>query len=103
MSGTRLLSTVLLDQLLIDKAAREGIVLDAVSFIQVTSNTESDLWAEVEEMCSLSVTAVFTSANAVRAITHIVADAKPQWSVYCVGNATRTAVLECFEAQAIKG
>lgn len=103
MSATKLLSTVFLDQPLIDKAAKEGIVLDAMSFIQVTSNTESDLWAEVEEMCSLPITAVFTSANAVRAIAHIVADAKPGWNVYCIGNATRTAVLECFDAQAIKG
>jgi uroporphyrinogen-III synthase len=103
MSGTRLLSTVLLDQLLIDKAAKEDIVLDAMSFIQLTSNTEDDLWAEVEEMCSLPITAVFTSANAVRAIAHIVADVKPEWNIYCIGNATRTAVLECFKAQAIRG
>jgi uroporphyrinogen-III synthase len=98
-----LLSTVLLDPLLIDKAANYGIELDTLSFIQVSSNTERDLHAEMEELCDLPITAVFTSANAVRSIGEIVRTAKPHWNIYCIGETTKDAILEYFDVAAIKG
>ncbi len=93
----------MLDQPLINKAAENGIVLDALSFIEISSNVESDLHAEMEELCELPITAVFTSANAVRAIAPIIHEAKPVWKVYCTGAATKAALLEDFDMTAIAG
>ncbi len=100
---TTLLSTVLLDQPLIDRAAEHGIGLDIMSFIEISSGTGKELWTEVEELCSLPVTAVFTSANAVRAIAQVAQNSKPDWNIYCLGNATAKAVCESFDEHSIKG
>jgi uroporphyrinogen-III synthase len=98
-----LLSTIMLDQSLINRAMEKGIELDALSFIRVSSNVEDDLHAEMEELCDLPLTAIFTSVNAVRAIGHIIKSAMPAWSIYCISEATKKTLLEYFDTAAIKG
>jgi uroporphyrinogen-III synthase len=100
---TTILSTVLLEQPLIDRAAVHGIGLYTVSFIEVAHGAGEELGDEVEELCSLPVTAVFTSANAVRAIAETVQNSKPDWNIYCMGNTTAKAVREIFGEQSVKG
>ena len=58
-SRTRLLSTVLLDQPLINKAEEKGIALDDIAFIQVDTVKEAELLAKTEDLYSLPITAVF--------------------------------------------
>ncbi len=98
-----ILSTVALDQRLIDKAAGQGVLLDGVPFIQVAAIENADIKEEVADLCSRTIAAVFTSANAVRAISETAKAFQPAWNIYCIGHATRLAVLECFPAEAIKG
>ena len=100
----QILSTVLLDLPLIDKAHKAGITLDAVPFIQVVDITdENDLREQIETLYKERITAVFTSVNAVRAICEQVYFSKPKWKIYCIGSATRNAVLEYFDPAAIGG
>src|ERR1043165_8890274 len=82
---TTLLSTALLEQPVIDRAAAEGVVLDVASFIEIRFRSDVDTIVEVEELCGLPVTAVFTSANAVKAIAEIVKNRQPDWDIYCLG------------------
>jgi len=98
-----ILSTVALDHRLIDKAADQGVLIDGVPFIQVAAIDNADVKEEVAELCKRPIAAVFTSANAVRAISEITKALQPAWIIYCIGHATRLAVLECFPAEAIKG
>jgi len=98
-----ILSTASLDQALLDKASGQGVELDTIPFINVEPVTDKDVLDEVNEFCSLPITAVFTSANAVRAIADIILNAQPEWNVYCVGNTTRNAVLEYFDNALISG
>jgi len=101
--NTYVLSTVDLDQSLIAHALEHGVEIDAVSFIQVDPVKDDNLREELEEMSKLQLTAVFTSANAINAISETLQSCKPNWNVYCIGNATKKAVLQYFDASCIKG
>ncbi len=101
--NTYVLSTAELDQKIISKALEQGVEIDAVSFIQVEPIREDNLKEELSELCKLPLTAVFTSANALSAMSSIFRSFKPDWNIYCIGNATKKAVLEYFDPAAIKG
>ena len=101
---TRILSTALLDQPLINKAHDAGIILDAMSFIQIVDITdENDVREQIEALYTQKATVVFTSANAVRAVCEQAYFIKPDWKIYCIGNATKNSILEYFDATAIVG
>ena len=97
------LSTVLLDQQLIDKAAVQGIAVDTISFIQVEAIKDKELNEEIAELSTLPITAVFTSANAVRAISSALKAGSAGWDIYCIGQATKDAVFEYFDTEVIAG
>ncbi len=101
--NTYVLSTADLDKKLIAKALENGIELDAISFVQVEHIREDTLNEELLDLCKMSITAVFTSANAIGAMAGIFKTAKPNWNIYCIGNATKKAVTEYFDPSAIKG
>ena len=101
--NTYILSTAELSESLINKALSNGVELDAVSFIQVEPIREKNLNEELEALCKVKITAVFTSANAISAISGILKSYKPSWNIYCIGIATKKAVLEYFDASMIKG
>ena len=100
--NTQILSTAPLDNALITSAFKKGVEIDALSFIQIEQIREQNLLDELKELCTSKLTAVFTSANAVHAMADILAKSKPQWDIYCIGHATKEAVLEYFEATSIK-
>jgi uroporphyrinogen-III synthase len=99
----QLLSTAVLNQSLVTKAEENGVVLDSMPFICVNNITDAALQEETEKLCSMAVTAVFTSVNAVKAISKHVYITKPNWEIYCIGNATKNALLDYFHVSAIKG
>lgn len=101
--NTYVLSTAELDDSLINKAMSHGVELDAVSFIQVEPIKDDNLNEELEELCKLHLTAVFTSANAIAALSGVLTKCKPNWNIYCIGKATRTAALAHFDISMIKG
>ncbi len=102
-SKPNILSTAPLNPDLIKRAANNGVGLDVVSFVATTPILSIELTEEIAEMCTLPVTAVFTSANAVRAIAATLQLYRPDWTIYCIGNATKNAVLEHFDITAIAG
>jgi len=103
-SKAQVLSTVLLDQPLMNRAHEAGIALDAMSFIQIVDITdENDLRDQIEDLYYKRITAVFTSVNAVRAICEQAYFPRPKWKVYCIGNATKNAVLEYFDVACVCG
>ena len=101
--NTYILSTAELEQSLVNKALAHGVELDAVSFIQVDPIRDSNLADELIDISKLSLTAVFTSVNGVNAISGMLKNNKPKWNVYCIGNATKKAVLQYFNEAQVKG
>jgi len=99
-----ILSTVLLDEPLMHKVAEAGMQLDAVPFIQVVDITdEDDRLERIERLYRKPITVVFTSVNAVRAVCEQVYFRKDGWKIYCIGHATRNAVLEYFDTIQVCG
>ena len=101
--NTYVLSTAELDQKLISHALENGIELDGVSFIQVEPIREDNLNQELANLGKTRITAVFTSANALSAMSGFLQAAAPQWNIYCIGNATKKAVTDYFDSAMIKG
>ncbi len=101
--NTQILSTAPLDKVLIDSAMHKGVEIDASSFIEIEPRREQSLTQELEELCKSKLTAVFTSANAVNAIADLLGKFKPNWDIYCIGHATREALLAYFDSSLIKG
>lgn len=97
-----ILSTVSLDPPLINLAMSNDIMLDAISFIAIETIKDETLQKKLESYLSQQLTVAFTSANAVRAIGEVIGTAKPNWNIYCIGNATKIAALDHFEPTAIK-
>ena len=100
---TYILSTADLEQSLINKAFDHDIEIDAIPFVQVDPIREDNLREELEKLCKLPLTVVFTSANAINAMSGVLKSSKPEWSIYCIGNATKKALLGYFDSTAIKG
>ena len=90
------LSTSPLPMPLVNKAAEAGMVIDSIPFIRIEAVTDNGIKEELEEFAGLPLTAVFTSANAVRAVAEAIQSAGPAWNIYCVGNATTNEALERF-------
>ncbi|MBN8855904.1 MAG: hypothetical protein BGO55_15770 [Sphingobacteriales bacterium 50-39] len=93
----RILSTRPLEQGLLDQAARAGIRIDSLSFIDTKPIRDTALTHQVQQLGSQPLTAVFTSMNAVEAVAGHLAQqpapedspTRPPWRVFCIGAATR--------------
>ncbi|MCD6013014.1 MAG: uroporphyrinogen-III synthase [Flavipsychrobacter sp.] len=101
--NTYILSTAELNDTLVHHAMDHGVEVDAVSFIQVKPVKDDNLLDELKHMAQLPMTVVFTSANAINAMADVLAAGKPNWNVYCIGNATKRAVLQYFDESQVKG
>ena len=61
------------------------IVLDIFSFQKIILKNSLTLRQRVNELVRLPYFAIFTSANAVRAVIGLLNDNSPEWNCYCVG------------------
>jgi uroporphyrinogen-III synthase len=89
--------------MLLQEAASAGIGIDELSFIE----TESILSVEVQQEIELAATeiavAVFTSMNAVEAVTTFLDGHQPEWSIYSIGTATGRLVKAYFGEERMAG
>ena len=95
-NNVQVLSTALLDQNMIEQAIEKGIDIEVSSFINVSAITDEQLQKEIASLPQ-QLTVVFTSANAVRSVYSMIGH-QPGWKIYCIGNATKNAVLEYADA-----
>lgn len=98
-----ILCTRPLPSVLLEEAANAGIAIDELSFIE----TESILSVEVQQEIDLAATeiavVVFTSMNAVEAVTTFLDGHQPEWSIYSIGTATARLVKAYFGEERIAG
>jgi uroporphyrinogen-III synthase len=98
----QILSTKIIGKKLISLANIYNIFIDEVPFIETKIIETPDVKKRIEELSEQSITAIFTSANAVNAIEKILST-KPQWKVFCIGHKTKRAVEAIFEDKNIVG
>ncbi|ULQ51184.1 uroporphyrinogen-III synthase [Flavihumibacter fluvii] len=98
-----ILSTRPIDNEIVQDAARQGIDIEVLSFIDTAPVQSIEVTQEVEQASLMETTVVFTSMNAVEAVTDILFGLVPEWQVYCMGNTTRRLVAGYFGEDSIAG
>src|SRR6476620_7258127 len=81
-----ILSTAPLPETLVQETVAQNIILDVIPFIETKPVIDDKIATQIQQLFQKSITAVFTSSNAVTAVAkhfqkHI------SWRIYTVGNA----------------
>lgn len=97
----RILCTRPLQQMLVEKAAANGIGIEVVPFIDTIFIEEKNLQPQITPLLQKSVSAVFTSTNAVRSVARFIGKPQPGWNIYCLSESTKDTVTDCFGASSI--
>ena len=102
-NNIQILCTRSLPASLINLAGEAGIEISVSPFIE----TESMLSVEVQQETGLlsfqTAIVVFTSMNAVDAVTRLLNGYQPDWTIYSIGTATGRLVKEYFGEEKIAG
>ncbi len=99
----KILCTRPLTPALIDEAADNGIGIDEISFIETESILSVEVQQEIELVSTEITTVVFTSMNAVDAVTTFLDGHQPEWTIYSIGTATGRLVKGYFGEERIAG
>src|SRR4051812_4640491 len=94
-----ILTTSPLDNALIEKAARNKITIDTISFIKTEKIVAGEVAQRIEKLSREKATVVFTSRNALEIVLDLlpVNTQMPDWNIYCPGGATFTLVKKYWQ------
>ena len=81
---------------LVSEAAQNDIIIDEVSFINTIEIKNAEILQKIGELSHQKITAVFTSMNAVNAITKFLPGKRTSWKIFCIGNTTKKMVKKIF-------
>jgi uroporphyrinogen-III synthase len=99
----QILSTKSLPGSLIKEVSPEALIVEAIPFIETEPLQTVEVQQEIEQASVQSITVIFTSKNAVDAVVAGLEDMQPDWGIYCIGHATREAVIAYFGEEKILG
>lgn len=99
-SNIHLLSTRMLDDTLITRAAENNLTIECVSFIETKHLQNDVLQQQLQALADEPVTAVFTSMNAVNAVAEQLHQV-PNWKIFCTGGITKEYAIKYFGEEAI--
>lgn len=103
MAGNRIhiLCTRPVDITLVEDAASKGIQADIIEFISTNAIKDPALKSSVNQIANKENTVIFTSMNAVEAVTNLLDDSPCEWKIFCMGNTTRQLVIKYFGEKAL--
>jgi uroporphyrinogen-III synthase len=90
-----------IDAILNQKASLKKVLIDTGKFIETNTTTEAEIISIVKVRSAENIAVVFTSTNAVEAVASFINN-QPNWDVYCIGGATKDAVIDVFGEAKIK-
>ncbi|WP_051416547.1 uroporphyrinogen-III synthase [Asinibacterium sp. OR53] len=96
-----ILSTRPVSAALVRAAQSKNIELEAISFIETEAIEDVEVQQEIEQAALQRAAIVFTSMNAVKAVTDMLDQQVPEWRIYCIGHKTQELVSDYFGAQSI--
>jgi uroporphyrinogen-III synthase len=73
-----------------------GVSLTILPFVQIVYSSEVELRNKVNEIANSKATIVFTSKHGVRSVSKLIETKPIDWTIFCLGKYTHTAVEECF-------
>lgn len=97
-----ILSTRLIDETLVDTAAMYQIGIDHLTFITTEEINTPALEKRIAELSQQNINAIFTSMNAVNAVTRLISN-KPLWKIFCIGHQTKNLIATFFGQENIIG
>ncbi len=97
-----ILSTGLLSDKSISKAAESGIHIDIVPFYTITRFSDKETAALIHDLSAKNRSVIFTSKHAVHAVIACL-DTIPNWQIYCLNGATKKAVTSFWKNHHIIG
>lgn len=95
-----LVSTSTLTEQVISNASANGLLITDSAFIQVTLKNDPQTVEQIKALENKNITAVFTSLNAITAVTNQLA-LRPDWKVYCMDGVSKPAAINFFGEAAI--
>lgn len=95
-----ILSTREMNRELLQKTTLQHIHVESRAFIKIIPGMSRETTALIQSLGLQEATVIFTSVNAVKAITSLFTVAPP-WTVFCIGGATKDAVMWRFDHQAV--
>ena len=99
----QILCTRPVDESRIEEAKEKGIVLDVFSFIETETIQTIEVQQELEWASVQEASVVFTSMNAVEAVTEMLDGHIPDWRIYCMGYKTKQLITAYFGESSISG
>jgi len=102
-SSQHILITADVDESLLHELKAKEFSVDVVPFIQTEIIKTKNLQQHIENIVQLNATVVFTSKNAVKAVSEYPSNKKPSWKIYCIGNTTKNLVEKLFDESLIAG
>ncbi|MFT4152811.1 uroporphyrinogen-III synthase [Parafilimonas sp.] len=89
-NNTSILITGELAEGLLQQLTSKGFNVDVIPFIKTESIQPAIIQQEIERIATLDATVIFTSGNAVEAVSPLLLNKKINWKVYCVGEKTKS-------------
>jgi len=102
-NNIQILCTRPLPESLIELAGAAGIEINVSPFIETESILSVEIQQEIELLSFQTAIVVFTSMNAVDAVTGLLDGHQPDWTIYSIGTATGRLVKEYFGEEKIAG
>ncbi|MEO8713288.1 MAG: uroporphyrinogen-III synthase, partial [Parafilimonas sp.] len=90
-----------INESLLNKMNSKGINGDVIPFIKTEIIQTKKNQQQIENILTRSTIVVFTSKNAVEAVSKYVQNKKPDWKIYCIGNTTRILIEKYFGKESI--
>jgi len=102
-NNIQILCTRPLSETLVEKAAKQGITIDEISFIETEPIQNIEVQQEIQQAAIQIATVVFTSMNAVETVADYLDGQPVEWSIYCMGNTTKQLVKKYFGERQLAG
>jgi uroporphyrinogen-III synthase len=96
----KILSTKILNTDVIEQAASDNISIECIPFIETKYIADVDLQQQINWSGTPTKHVIFTSANAVKAVTQNLED-RPAWDIFCISGSTKKAVQQFFPGSEI--
>lgn len=100
---TNILSTALLPQNAAQQLLNHNIFCDEIPFIKTTEAVSTSISWKIKTLAEQKKVIIFTSAQAIVAVVNVLENQIPDWQIFCISGATKTAAVKYFGAEKILG
>jgi uroporphyrinogen-III synthase len=98
-----ILNTRLLEPSLTKKLESAGFAVDSIPFIEIQFVQDFRIRNEISQLFKENIVAIFTSSNAIEAISGLQGSKLADWKIFCTGSTTKRLAEQRFGKSTILG